>query len=77
MACELLTSDVNQITEALATTEPLLDKIVGFLDPPAPLNPLQASFFSKVLGLLVTRKSDLVGSWIFFLIDTYISVDTF
>lgn len=61
IACELITSDVNQITDALAENTALLVKLVSFLDTDKALNPLQASFFSKVLGLLIMRKSELVG----------------
>jgi serine/threonine-protein phosphatase 6 regulatory subunit 3 len=60
IACELLTSDVTQMTESLAGTEPLLVRVLSYLDPPSPLNPLQASFFSKLFGLLLARKSDLM-----------------
>ena len=60
-ACELLTSDVTQINDKLASEETLLGKIYGFLESEAPLNPLLASFFSKVMGLLITRKSEMVN----------------
>lgn len=60
-ACELLTSDVSQINEKLAGDEELINKLYAFLEGPRPLNPLLASFFSKVMGLLITRKSDMVG----------------
>lgn len=59
-ACELLTSDVQQITDALAGTEELVIKLYSFLEGEKPLNPLLASFFSKVMGLLITRKSEMV-----------------
>jgi hypothetical protein len=59
----LLTSDVTQITDALATDQKLLDKIMLFVDTDGLLNPLQTSFFSKVVGLLITRKSEVVGSF--------------
>jgi serine/threonine-protein phosphatase 6 regulatory subunit 3 len=60
IACELITSDVNAITEALSSAEPLLNSLVAYLDKESPLNPLQTSFFSKVMGLLITRKSQLI-----------------
>ncbi|XP_071135754.1 serine/threonine-protein phosphatase 6 regulatory subunit 3-like isoform X2 [Mytilus edulis] len=59
-ACELLTSDVQQITDALAGTEELVIKLYSFLEGEKPLNPLLASFFSKVMGLLITRKSEMI-----------------
>lgn len=59
-ACEVLTSDVTQINDKLAGDEALIDKLYGFLEGEKPLNPLLASFFSKVMGLLITRKSEMV-----------------
>jgi hypothetical protein len=59
-ACELLTSDVSQINDALADSEELVKKLYAFLEMEKPLNPLLASFFSKVMGLLITRKSEMV-----------------
>lgn len=58
VACEILTSDVPQINEALVRSEPLMDKLLGFLDNDPPLNPLLASFFTKTAGMLVSRKAD-------------------
>ncbi|XP_064629583.1 serine/threonine-protein phosphatase 6 regulatory subunit 3-like isoform X2 [Lineus longissimus] len=57
-ACELLTSDVSVINDKLAGEEALLNKIYSFLESEGPLNPLLASFFSKVMGLLIARKSE-------------------
>lgn len=59
-ACELLTSDVQQITDALAGSEELVKKLYSFLEGEKPLNPLLASFFSKVMGLLINRKSEMI-----------------
>ncbi|XP_060563045.1 serine/threonine-protein phosphatase 6 regulatory subunit 3-B-like, partial [Ruditapes philippinarum] len=59
-ACELLTSDVSQINDALAGSEELVKKLYAFLDTDSTLNPLLASFFSKVMGLLITRKSEMI-----------------
>ncbi|XP_077530779.1 phosphatase 6 regulatory subunit 1-like protein fmt isoform X3 [Haemaphysalis longicornis] len=58
VACEILTSDVPQINEALVRSEPLMAKLLGFLDNEPPLNPLLASFFTKTAGMLVSRKAD-------------------
>jgi len=55
VACDLITSDVSQITDALATSESLMKTVYSFLDTDDDLNPLQASFFSKLMGLLITR----------------------
>lgn len=59
-ACELLTSDVSQINDKLASDKDLVDQLYSFLMNEGPLNPLLASFFSKVMGLLITRKSEMV-----------------
>ncbi|CAL1543575.1 unnamed protein product [Lymnaea stagnalis] len=63
-ACELLTSDVTQINDKLAGDEELVDKLYAFLEGEKPLNPLLASFFSKVMGLLITRKSDMIFEYL-------------
>ncbi|XP_028397033.1 serine/threonine-protein phosphatase 6 regulatory subunit 3-like [Dendronephthya gigantea] len=60
VACELLTSDVQVIVEQMTATDVLLDKLWTFLDTEKTLNPLLASFFSKVFSLLVGRKTTLV-----------------
>ncbi|XP_054716771.1 serine/threonine-protein phosphatase 6 regulatory subunit 3-A-like [Uloborus diversus] len=57
-ACELLTFDIAQINDALAGSEAILEKFYGFLDTDKALNPLLASFFSKTLGLLISKKTD-------------------
>jgi len=44
----------------LVTTESLLNSVYTFLESDQDLNPLQASFFSKVMGLLITRRSQMV-----------------
>jgi len=61
VACDLITSDVNEITETLVTTESLLNSVYTFLESDDDLNPLQASFFSKVMGLVITRRSHTVS----------------
>ncbi|XP_071113932.1 serine/threonine-protein phosphatase 6 regulatory subunit 3-like isoform X3 [Haliotis cracherodii] len=63
-ACEVLTSDVTQINDKLAGDEALIDKLYGFLEGEKPLNPLLASFFSKVMGLLITRKSEMIFEYL-------------
>ena len=62
IACELLTSDCPQITDKLASEEAYLNKIYSFLESEGPFNPLLASFFSKTMGILIARKSDMVSS---------------
>lgn len=56
IACEILTSDVPQINDMLGDTESLREKLFSFLDNESVLNPLLASFFSKVVGILLSRK---------------------
>ncbi|KAJ8340092.1 hypothetical protein SKAU_G00347250 [Synaphobranchus kaupii] len=60
ISCELLTSDVGQVNDRLGEDEGLLMKLYGFLQNEAPLNPLLASFFSKVLSILISRKPDQI-----------------
>lgn len=63
ISCELLTSDVSQINDRLVEDEKLLVKLYGFLQNQPPLNPLLASFFSKVLSILIGRKPEQVSIW--------------
>uniref|UniRef100_A0A8K9UIP6 Protein phosphatase 6, regulatory subunit 3 n=1 Tax=Oncorhynchus mykiss TaxID=8022 RepID=A0A8K9UIP6_ONCMY len=60
ISCELLTSDVGQINDRLGEDESLLMKLYGFLQRDSPLNPLLASFFSKVLSILIGRKPEQI-----------------
>ncbi|XP_062917894.1 serine/threonine-protein phosphatase 6 regulatory subunit 3-A-like isoform X4 [Mobula hypostoma] len=60
ISCELLTSDVAQLNDRLAEDEPLLTRLYNFLENDPPLNPLLASFFSKVLSILISRKPDQI-----------------
>ncbi|XP_036893929.1 serine/threonine-protein phosphatase 6 regulatory subunit 1 isoform X3 [Sturnira hondurensis] len=68
VACEILTADVPQINDALGADESLLNRLYGFLQSSDCLNPLLASFFSKVMGILINRKTDQVpavpGAWL-------------
>ncbi|XP_044748318.1 serine/threonine-protein phosphatase 6 regulatory subunit 3 isoform X2 [Coccinella septempunctata] len=58
IACELLTCDVPALNERLASDELLLEKLYNFLDREPPLNPLLASFFSKIMGALIAKKTE-------------------
>ncbi|XP_061679698.1 serine/threonine-protein phosphatase 6 regulatory subunit 3 isoform X11 [Syngnathoides biaculeatus] len=60
ISCELLTSDVSQINDRLVEDEKLLIRLYSFLENETPLNPLLASFFSKVLSILVGRKPEQI-----------------
>lgn len=64
VACEILTSDVPQINDALGADESLLNRLYGFLQSDSCLNPLLASFFSKVMGILINRKTDQLVSFL-------------
>ncbi|XP_037623397.1 serine/threonine-protein phosphatase 6 regulatory subunit 2 isoform X3 [Sebastes umbrosus] len=64
IACELLTCDVGVINDKLGNEEPLLENLYAFLEQPSPLNPLLASFFSKTIGNLITRKTEQVISFL-------------
>ncbi|XP_067038795.1 serine/threonine-protein phosphatase 6 regulatory subunit 3-like isoform X3 [Acropora muricata] len=59
-ACEVLTADVFAIIDKLTNNEDLLNKIWSFMESEPPLNPLLASFFSKVMGVLISRKTSLM-----------------
>uniref|UniRef100_A0A8C9PA81 Serine/threonine-protein phosphatase 6 regulatory subunit 3 n=1 Tax=Spermophilus dauricus TaxID=99837 RepID=A0A8C9PA81_SPEDA len=56
----LLTSDVSQMNDRLGEDESLLMKLYSFLLNDSPLNPLLASFFSKVLSILISRKPEQI-----------------
>lgn len=60
IACELLTSELPQIIQALANEQFLLDQLYAFLETETPLNPLLASFFSRIMGVLVSKTSEQV-----------------
>ncbi|CAG2174224.1 unnamed protein product [Oppiella nova] len=60
IACEIMTSDVNVIIDALVSDDSMLSKLYGFVDREGPLNPLLSSFFSKVMGLLFVKKTEVV-----------------
>lgn len=57
VACELLTSDVQVITDALTNDEELLLKLYSFIRPDEPLNPLLASFFCKTMSLAFVKNT--------------------
>ena len=49
------------MNDKLGGDEALLEKLYLFLEQEPPLNPLLASFFSKTIGNLITRKTEQVG----------------
>ncbi|XP_073706128.1 serine/threonine-protein phosphatase 6 regulatory subunit 2 isoform X2 [Garra rufa] len=64
VACELLTCDVSLINDKVGGDESLLNTLYSFLEQKSPLNPLLASFFSKTIGSLITRKTEQVISFL-------------
>ncbi|XP_069764795.1 serine/threonine-protein phosphatase 6 regulatory subunit 3-like isoform X2 [Narcine bancroftii] len=58
ISCEILTADVTQVNDALGEDQSLLSRLYAFLQNDNVLNPLLASFFSKVMGILINRKSE-------------------
>lgn len=64
VSCEILTADVSQINDALGEDESLLKLLYGFLQNDEELNPLLASFFSKVMGILINRKTEQIVAFL-------------
>ncbi|KAJ4265357.1 sporulation-induced protein [Fusarium torreyae] len=58
VACEILSSDTWSIYEALAENRQLIRDFWNFLSRPAPLDPLQASYFTKVNESLFEKKTE-------------------
>lgn len=58
VAAEVLSSDNWSIYEALMESQALLRAFWSFLERPAPLDPLQASYFTKVNESLFDKKTD-------------------
>ncbi|KAH6986346.1 SIT4 phosphatase-associated protein-domain-containing protein [Ilyonectria sp. MPI-CAGE-AT-0026] len=58
VACEVLGSDTWSIYEALAENRQLIRNFWKFLSRPAPLDPLQASYFTKVNESLFEKKTE-------------------
>eukprot|EP00123_Amoebidium_parasiticum_P013964 comp22250_c0_seq1/m.32856 comp22250_c0_seq1/g.32856 ORF comp22250_c0_seq1/g.32856 comp22250_c0_seq1/m.32856 type:complete len:704 (-) comp22250_c0_seq1:255-2366(-) len=56
IVCEVLTSEVQPITDALCAGQPLVERLWGYLEQENTLQPLMASFVTKVLCVLVDRK---------------------
>ncbi|KJZ79736.1 hypothetical protein HIM_01205 [Hirsutella minnesotensis 3608] len=58
VACEILSSETWSISEALTDNLDLIRNFWTFLSRPAPLDPLQASYFTKVNESLFEKKTD-------------------
>ncbi|KAJ3059862.1 hypothetical protein HK102_009788, partial [Quaeritorhiza haematococci] len=57
LACEVFSCEIYAICEAVVSNTPLLKSFWAFLDQPAPLNPLQASYFSKTNSVFLDKKT--------------------
>lgn len=58
VACEILSSETWSISEALTDNPDLIRSFWAFLARPAPLDPLQASYFTKVNESLFEKKTE-------------------
>lgn len=58
ISCELLTCDNPAINDAFFSNIQLIDRLYSFLSKEPPLNPLLASYFAKIIGSLILRKTD-------------------
>lgn len=58
VACEILSCETWSITEALMANVPHLTEFWDFLKRPAPLDPLQAGYFTKVNETLLDKKTE-------------------
>ena len=60
IAAELFSCDVSLINDAVMSEDGLLNELCEFIYKEPPLNPLMASFFSKTMAILISRKTDKV-----------------
>lgn len=58
VACEVLSSDTWSIYEALTENRQLVRDFWAFLSRPSPLDPLQASYFTKINESLFEKKTE-------------------
>ncbi|KAI9324834.1 SIT4 phosphatase-associated protein-domain-containing protein [Zopfochytrium polystomum] len=56
LACEVISCEILTVCDGLVADIALLNTFWTFLDRPAPIDPLQASYFSKVNGILMQKK---------------------
>ena len=60
VCCELLSSDTCIITDTIANDLTLMSKLWSFVRTREEINPLLASFFSKVIQLLLNRRPNTI-----------------
>ena len=66
LSCELLTCDVNQLIEGIMNNDEIINKLYSFIESEDSLNPLLASYFARVMGCLIKKKSESVASFFSF-----------
>ena len=64
ISCEILCCDVWALSEAIYRYPHLIDRLYGFLEKPAPLNPALAAHVSKVAGSLLEKKAGATLSYL-------------
>ena len=69
--------EVPQISSAISQDEVLLEKLFTFMESESPLNPLLASFFTKAVGNILTRKSEQVSQLCNKFIGPVYSIDSY
>ena len=60
ISCELLTCDIPVLNDAIINNGEIMEKLYNFIDTDETLNPLLASYFAKVMGCLIKRKTENV-----------------
>jgi SIT4-associating protein SAP185/190 len=60
VSCEVLSCEIWSICETVVQNRELLTNFWKFIDRPSPLNPLQASYFTKVNEQFLEKKTDEV-----------------
>ncbi|XP_063675350.1 serine/threonine-protein phosphatase 6 regulatory subunit 3-like isoform X2 [Bolinopsis microptera] len=60
ISCELLSSDTTLITDTLANDSTLISQLWSFVRTHEEINPLLASFFSRVVQILLNRRPNLI-----------------
>ena len=57
LACEIFCCEIDAVFQTLVDDDcALFARVMSFLDPPGPLNPMLASYFSKTVGCVVARR---------------------
>ena len=67
LAAEVFGCEILTLCECLIRQDTALANFWKFLEKPAPVNPIQASYFCRVFGVLLTKKPTEVRGAFFFL----------